>query len=288
MPKRKAVPEASLRDLMAYGLVFTVRMGRKKCLVAPTGHLTLYPAEKRAELLRQARGADRLRNIVRSLLAIYGILPLAELLQQIYDLTGVRLTVDMYALLVNDGKTVNSVLELVDVLEYDDVLYVGNGNLDAPEEILAQQNRLNLPYHAFDLETLDHLVDGECLANLPGQNELLALLCEHDDADDVEDRVEDFIDSVQSGEDIEETREWVMMSLEETAGGDRQRAARLLAELHDHTPQYRFKGHSAREIADLGLPVAYRLLGARKQQKPGRNDPCPCGSGRKYKHCCGR
>ena len=20
--------------------------------------------------------------------------------------------------------------------------------------------------------------------------------------------------------------------------------------------------------------------------KPGRNDPCPCGSGRKYKHCC--
>ncbi len=22
--------------------------------------------------------------------------------------------------------------------------------------------------------------------------------------------------------------------------------------------------------------------------KPGRNDPCPCGSGKKYKHCCGR
>ncbi len=21
--------------------------------------------------------------------------------------------------------------------------------------------------------------------------------------------------------------------------------------------------------------------------KPGRNDPCPCGSGKKYKHCCG-
>jgi SEC-C motif-containing protein len=22
------------------------------------------------------------------------------------------------------------------------------------------------------------------------------------------------------------------------------------------------------------------------QPKPGRNDPCPCGSGKKYKHCC--
>ena len=26
----------------------------------------------------------------------------------------------------------------------------------------------------------------------------------------------------------------------------------------------------------------------RRVQKIGRNDPCPCGSGKKYKHCCGR
>lgn len=24
------------------------------------------------------------------------------------------------------------------------------------------------------------------------------------------------------------------------------------------------------------------------EKKPGRNDPCPCGSGKKYKKCCGR
>ena len=24
----------------------------------------------------------------------------------------------------------------------------------------------------------------------------------------------------------------------------------------------------------------------RKNAKIGRNDPCPCGSGKKYKHCC--
>ncbi|MBQ1515652.1 MAG: SEC-C domain-containing protein [Lachnospiraceae bacterium] len=26
----------------------------------------------------------------------------------------------------------------------------------------------------------------------------------------------------------------------------------------------------------------------RETKKVGRNDPCPCGSGKKYKHCCGR
>ena len=25
-----------------------------------------------------------------------------------------------------------------------------------------------------------------------------------------------------------------------------------------------------------------------KKNKVGRNDPCPCGSGKKYKHCCGK
>jgi len=35
-----------------------------------------------------------------------------------------------------------------------------------------------------------------------------------------------------------------------------------------------------------------RLLGrpttTAREPKVGRNAPCPCGSGKKYKHCCGR
>ena len=26
----------------------------------------------------------------------------------------------------------------------------------------------------------------------------------------------------------------------------------------------------------------------RNEEKIGRNDPCPCGSGKKYKKCCGK
>ena len=26
----------------------------------------------------------------------------------------------------------------------------------------------------------------------------------------------------------------------------------------------------------------------REEPKVGRNDPCPCGSGKKYKNCCGK
>jgi uncharacterized protein len=38
-----------------------------------------------------------------------------------------------------------------------------------------------------------------------------------------------------------------------------------------------------------GVPAASSAgAGRAASGKPGRNDPCPCGSGRKYKRCCGR
>lgn len=36
-------------------------------------------------------------------------------------------------------------------------------------------------------------------------------------------------------------------------------------------------------IANLGVTMPIIA-----EKKPGRNDPCPCGSGKKYKNCCGR
>jgi len=42
----------------------------------------------------------------------------------------------------------------------------------------------------------------------------------------------------------------------------------------------------AQAAGDRGLGKKQRLRAGGK--KIGRNDPCPCGSGKKYKHCCGR
>ena len=39
--------------------------------------------------------------------------------------------------------------------------------------------------------------------------------------------------------------------------------------------------------ANVGGDSSVKKAPIRKVQKPGRNDPCPCGSGKKYKKCCG-
>ncbi len=59
-----------------------------------------------------------------------------------------------------------------------------------------------------------------------------------------------------------------------------------------------FKVQVKKEEADLSIKKEQTLLynkgdgdepkqPVKKDKKPGRNDPCPCGSGKKYKKCCG-
>lgn len=46
-----------------------------------------------------------------------------------------------------------------------------------------------------------------------------------------------------------------------------------------------------RQIEESDLPAqvkAQMIPGIKPSSKVGRNDPCPCGSGKKYKKCCGR
>src|SRR5690606_8221538 len=43
----------------------------------------------------------------------------------------------------------------------------------------------------------------------------------------------------------------------------------------------------AQQEAAARRPAMAGATAARSAAAPGRNDPCPCGSGRKFKKCCG-
>ena len=42
------------------------------------------------------------------------------------------------------------------------------------------------------------------------------------------------------------------------------------------------------ELTELGRRLRETVVPLVARPKVGRNDPCPCGSGRKFKKCCGR
>ncbi len=55
-----------------------------------------------------------------------------------------------------------------------------------------------------------------------------------------------------------------------------------VAEVYNNTPIWTLKGLTAIELENR------RSTTIVKEKQPGRNDPCPCGSGKKYKKCCGK
>lgn len=66
----------------------------------------------------------------------------------------------------------------------------------------------------------------------------------------------------------------------------------ILVELSNNTRQWILKGYTPielREEAQMNpLPPKDNVVPFVKKEKIGRNSPCPCGSGKKYKKCCGQ
>ena len=63
----------------------------------------------------------------------------------------------------------------------------------------------------------------------------------------------------------------------------------IITSVQNNTRLWANKGHTPNELATLySRRPPFAVSGVIKKQKIGRNDPCPCGSGKKYKKCCGR
>ncbi len=69
----------------------------------------------------------------------------------------------------------------------------------------------------------------------------------------------------------------------------------LLADVYNNTRTWNNRGYTAKEMNEIlgkNIPLVTGIPIDRLDdvifKKVGRNDPCPCGSGKKYKKCCGR
>lgn len=62
----------------------------------------------------------------------------------------------------------------------------------------------------------------------------------------------------------------------------------LVMRFANDVPCWQNNGYSPNQLLEVetGRRMFYNEDG--RPAKVGRNDPCPCGSGKKYKKCCGR
>ena len=70
--------------------------------------------------------------------------------------------------------------------------------------------------------------------------------------------------------------------------GEEQSLETAAATIHGILPRVVAEyAHLGRSIATALMEHAAEVPDPTRTTKVGRNAPCPCGSGKKYKHCCG-
>jgi SEC-C motif-containing protein len=141
-----------------------------------------------------------------------------------------------------------------------------SGKADAPTAEALMRSR----YTAYVVHDIDYIVD----------------TCIKDDEHDID---------VQQTRDWSEKSEWLGLKIINTnkgAASDNEGIVEFTAEYKTggfkdiHHEIAAFKKVNDMWFYDEGQIVPKTIV--RESPKVGRNDPCPCGSGRKYKQCCGK
>ncbi|AMK12648.1 MAG: YchJ family protein [Pseudodesulfovibrio sp.] len=92
-----------------------------------------------------------------------------------------------------------------------------------------------------------------------------------------------------------ESAEWLGLTIHDTWAGQEGDEAGIVefsakyaidGEEQEHRERSEFRNDNGQWLYVDGHMVSGPPI--RKERKVGRNEPCPCGSGKKFKKCCGR
>ncbi|EIT84858.1 secC motif containing protein [Fictibacillus macauensis ZFHKF-1] len=98
----------------------------------------------------------------------------------------------------------------------------------------------------------------------------------------------DIMESAQKDEPLGQTMAILQDMIEFETVEELHGLMDLIVKLNNSTPKWVLKGHSPNEVSSSAPPISRPSNVIPLQPKLGRNELCHCGSGKKYKKCCGK
>jgi hypothetical protein len=239
--------------------------------------------------------ADVKRNtewikITRGLLYYYGTVPYDRLLDLVEKYTPVR----------PDYLDFNRVI--FDAMEYYQEFHIDRYGysywevLDPLVILEEQASRQNIDYYPFSKKQLLEAGEPDYVECPKGYSQLLSLLTTEYRMSKQKAMVlvEDCIIYVKLGNQPSQLLQYIQTQLTFESLEAVQRMMDALVLLMNNTREWYLKGYTSEELfaqekkALLPMPNKKgEIISLQTRQKIGRNDPCPCGSGKKFKKCCG-
>ncbi|MCZ8519760.1 MULTISPECIES: YecA family protein [Paenibacillus] len=275
------------------GIVFTGTHRGKRVLAVPREIVEAFRASDTAELRETVRRNTEWIQLTQGMLFYYGSLESSELCTLMETYTKAPVQLGGFLGLLSDAQQFHR--------EFRSVTK-GYMHIDVDDaEQIRQEHKLraDVPFYPFTKEQL-LLASGQDYVDRHAVYRSFVSFIRYTygiSKEEADPFVEDSVLWIQLGESPGEVLEMLQTGLEIDTMDLVQAFVRHIALLHNNTRQWVLKGHTPNELrrlgdrehgADPGPATGGDVIDFATGQKAGRNDPCPCGSGAKYKKCCGR
>ncbi|WP_017754090.1 SEC-C metal-binding domain-containing protein [Calidifontibacillus oryziterrae] len=274
------------------GLIYTGTFEEKRILAVPYDLVEQIITLKNDITIRKAinRNTNWVK-LTRGLLYYYGTLSATQLVQMIEKYTKEKINFREFIRVILDANIYREEIQL-DANGFSDGSVI-DSNIVIQEHLA----RASVPYYPFTKQQL--LTAGEPgyvdrnesyvqLVNFLTQNYKI----DREDADII---AEECVYATKIGDSPNDIFQYLGERFEFDSMDTAQALLDKVVYLMNNTREWFLKGYTSTELFEeekkhlQPLPTSkFNYSDNKNDTKVGRNDPCPCGSGKKYKKCCGR
>ncbi|MED4205462.1 SEC-C metal-binding domain-containing protein [Neobacillus mesonae] len=278
-----------LRDA---GIVFSGTLNGKKVAVIPEEVLeSSFFEENEEQITTICRRNTEWIKLTQGFLYYYGTLNLSEISDLLEKYTNETVRLADYLRVIEDASSYYKQFKM------DQSGFSYFSVMDPKKVKQEHQIRKDIPYFPFSKEDLLKAGEPEFNDRNESYLQFVHFLTQNyqiskKEADGI---VEECICATQIGEEPNQILQFLQTRLEFPDLDTVQACMEKVVNLMNNTRQWFLKGFTPEELLAqerkslLPLPdQESKIYDLAAKKKIGRNDPCPCGSGKKYKKCCGK
>lgn len=272
---------------MEKGILFPAIHDEEPVFVMPTIMQDIFNNMNTLEVRNKIKTNTEIINLFRGMIKAYGILSYDDTIMLLKKYVANFDEIDAITILKENE---NYYLDEYDVIEEDDffseneekIKLFSNFEIEDYEEVLSEiDNKFEYSYISkeklISMAATDYLEKSTLGKKfIKEMLELFAMPKEY-----AIENMYILVSDIQT-RSINEIIEDVIQGIDVKLGkDDRFDVEQLINKLLKNVPIWKFKGATINQIQSDEIKEL-------KNEKIGRNEPCPCGSGKKYKNCCGK
>jgi len=227
---------------------------------------------------------DIILRATRGVLYYVGILEVNNLREYLIKILNRDISIENIKEIIKENQKIyHEIKFLSELKEIEKYEFVANSKLSDPVRMLYAQNNNNCEYKAFAREQLLEAGQPNFAEWYNEHKELYDYIVKNYGLSDVEGKmlVAAVINGLKDGSTIEQTMEVLNSCFNFEDNKERKEVEDIVVKMQGATRLWALRGYTPVEVGQVKTKTVV------KGQKVGRNEKCPCGSGKKYKKCCG-